>query len=161
MDFKKNAAKKAITFIQEKNIVALGAGSTVACMVDLLAAAINEGLDIKVLTSSFTTRHLLLAKGFDVESICDFAHVDIYLDGCDQLDRHLNALKSGGGIHTHEKLLASMATLFLLVGDESKYSEHFDDRFPLVIEFLPRSRPVRPGTNPTTISGSKDCNEDE
>jgi ribose 5-phosphate isomerase A len=35
--------------------------------------------------------------------------LDIYLEGCDQLDRDLNALKSGGGIYTREKLLASMA----------------------------------------------------
>jgi len=26
-------------------------------------------------------------------------HVDIAFDGCDEVDSHLNALKSGGGIH--------------------------------------------------------------
>ena len=63
----------------------------------------------------------------------------MYIDGCDQLDKDLNALKSGGGIHTREKLFASMAREFVLVGDAAKYCEHFDTRFPLVIELLPEA----------------------
>jgi ribose 5-phosphate isomerase A len=139
MDLKKEAAQKAITFIKDKSTVGLGAGSTIAHIVDLLAKELKNGLDVSILTSSFTTHQLLLKTGFEVRSIADVAEVDIYLDGCDQLDHELNALKSGGGIHTHEKLLASMARQFLLVGDESKYSDHFDTRFPLVIEFLPEA----------------------
>jgi ribose 5-phosphate isomerase A len=51
----------------------------------------------------------------------------------------LNALKSGGGIHTHEKLLASMADRFVIIGDDSKYTERFSERFPLVIEVIPEA----------------------
>ena len=65
--------------------------------------------------------------------------IDIYFDGCDQFDNQLNALKSGGGIHTQEKLLASMAKQFVLVGDETKRVDSFDVKFPLVIEMLPQS----------------------
>ena len=139
MDLKKSAAQKALAFIKDKNTVGLGAGSTVAFLVDLLAAQVKKGMHVRVLTSSFTTHRLLLAKGFAVQPIADVTEVDIYFDGCDQLDRELNALKSGGGIHTREKLLASMATQFFLMGDETKYSECFDARFPLVIELLPEA----------------------
>src|SRR6476659_7823498 len=139
MDLKKEAARKAVTFIKDKDTVGLGAGSTIACLVDFLSAEVKKGLDIKLLTSSFTTQQLLLERGFIVQSIAHFAGVDIYLDGCDQLDSQLNALKSGGGVFTGEKLLASMAGQFLLVGDETKYTERFDARFPLVIELLPEA----------------------
>ena len=65
--------------------------------------------------------------------------IDIYFDGCDQLDRQLNALKSGGGIHTQEKLLANMAKQFVLIGDEAKLVDSFDLKYPLVLEILPQS----------------------
>ena len=55
------------------------------------------------------------------------------------MDKNLNALKSGGGIHTHEKLMASMAKQFILVGDEAKYADQLDGTYPLVIEFLPEA----------------------
>ena len=139
MDLKKAAAVKAITFIEDKNSVGLGAGSTMAHIVELLTAEVAKGLIINVFTSSFSTHQLLLQKGFFVQPISGIAALDIYMDGCDQLDQHLNALKSGGGIHTREKLLASMAKQFILVGDEGKYAEQFDSRFPLVIEVLPEA----------------------
>ena len=155
MDLKKEAAQRAITFINHKATVGLGVGSTIAYLVDLLAEEIKKGLEVTVCTSSFTTHQLLLTKGFAVQPIASIREIDIYLDGCDQLDNQLNALKSGGGIHTHEKLLASMAGQFLLVGDEAKYSEHFDTRFPLVIEFLPEALSFVPATIQKLFPGVK------
>ncbi len=139
MDLKKEAARKAITFIKNKSTIGLGAGSTIAFMVEFLAEAAKKGLELKLLTSSFTTHQLLLQNGFAVQAITDVAEIDIYFDGCDQFDKDLNALKSGGGIHTREKLLASMAKQFILVGDEAKYSEKLSTAFPLVADLLPES----------------------
>ena len=139
MDLKKAAAIKAISFIQNKSKIGLGAGSTMAHIAELLALEAAKGLNINVFTSSFSTHQLLLQKGFVVENIANVTALDIYFDGCDQLDKNLNALKSGGGIHTREKLLASMAKQFLLVGDDAKYAEQFDGRFPLVVEVLPEA----------------------
>ena len=139
MDLKKQAAIKAVSFIKHQQLVGLGAGSTIAFMVELLSEQVKGGLDIKVLTSSFITRQLLLQKGFTVLPAADVEKIDVYFDGCDQVDHNLHALKSGGGIHTKEKLLASMATQFILAGDERKYVEQFTTACPLVIEFLPEA----------------------
>jgi ribose 5-phosphate isomerase A len=139
MNFKQEAAAKAITFIKGNNIVGLGAGSTIACMVDYLKTKINKGLSIQLVTSSFTTRQILLKENLTLLPIEFCKEIDIYFDGCDQFDKQLNALKSGGGIHTQEKILASMATQFILVGDDSKLVDTFDSKYPLVIEMLPQS----------------------
>jgi ribose 5-phosphate isomerase A len=139
MDLKKEAARKAITYINNKTTVGLGAGSTIAFMIEFLAEEVKKGLALKLVTSSFTTHQLLLQNGFTVQAIADVAEIDIYFDGCDQFDNNLNALKSGGGIHTREKLLASMAKQFILAGDEAKYAEELSTKFPLVIELLPES----------------------
>jgi ribose 5-phosphate isomerase A len=139
MNFKQEAAAKAITLVNENNIVGLGAGSTMAYAAEFLKKRIEDGLTVKLVTSSFTTKQLLLKENLPVLPTSLFKEIDIYFDGCDQFDKQLNALKSGGGIHTQEKLLASMAKQFVLVGDETKLVDTFDVKFPLVIEMLPQS----------------------
>lgn len=153
MDLKKEAAAKAITLIRNNSTVGLGAGSTIAHVVDFLKKEVENGLQVKFVTSSFSTRQLLLKNEFDVFPIASFNKIDIYFDGCDQLDKELNALKSGGGIHTHEKLLASMARQFVLIGDETKLVDNFNTRIPLVIELLPEALKFAPDKIQSLFSG--------
>ncbi len=136
MDLKQQAASKAVTFIQSGAAVGLGAGATIAYMVDALRET-SPGMQFY--TSSAATATLLQRNGFTVHNIATASQIDIYFDGCDQFDKDLNALKSGGGIHTMEKLLASMAKEFVLVGDESKYAEPLTTKYPLVLEVLPQA----------------------
>lgn len=155
MDLKKEAAAKAITLIRDKTIVGLGAGSTIAYAVEFLKQETENGLQLKFITSSFSTRQLLLKNNFTVLQAASLSKIDIYFDGCDQLDKELNALKSGGGIHTHEKLLASMADQFVLIGDETKVADNFDDRFPVVIEIIPEGAAFVPAKIQNLFPGSR------
>jgi ribose 5-phosphate isomerase A len=139
MNFKQEAAAKAITLVKENDIVGLGAGSTMSYAIQFLKKRIEDGLIVKLVTSSFTTKQLLVKENLPVLPTSLFKEIDIYFDGCDQFDKQLNALKSGGGIHTQEKLLASMAKQFVLVGDDAKLVDAFDVKYPLVIEMLPQS----------------------
>ncbi|CAN5569480.1 ribose 5-phosphate isomerase A [soil metagenome] len=155
MDFKKEAAVKAVGLVQPGQVIGLGAGSTIAFMVSLLAEQAQKGFQIQLLTSSFTTRQLLLQHGFAVVPVADIEKIDIYFDGCDQVDHNLQALKSGGGIHTREKLLASMATRFIIAGDDSKYVDRFTTNCPLVIEFLPEALRYVPARIQQLFAGTK------
>ena len=139
MDLKQEAAMHAVSLVTDNTIVGLGAGSTIGHVLQFLKPQIESGLLIQLVTSSFSTHQLLLKNQLPVQPIAAFKNIDIYFDGCDQLDKDLNALKSGGGIHTQEKLLASMAGQFILIGDEPKLVENFDSRFPLVVELLPQA----------------------
>lgn len=139
MDLKKEAAFKAATLVTNKSTVGLGAGSTIAYVVQALKQSIEDGFDVQFVTSSYSTLQLLLSNKLPVHTAASFKEIDIYFDGCDQLDKQLNALKSGGGIHTQEKLLASMAKQFVLVGDEAKLVAKFDEKYPLVLEILPEA----------------------
>lgn len=138
-DFKQQAAREAVKLVRPGDTIGLGAGSTMGHLI----ATINESPDlaksIKIASSSFATRQRLLHESFTVLDSGWIAHLDWYFDGCDQFDRRLNALKSGGGVHTAEKVLAAMADQFVLVGDDSKRVERFDAKYPLVIEVIPEA----------------------
>jgi len=137
MDFKKEAARIASTIVEDNTSVGLGDGSTVRLLAEYLIERINEGLEIRLYTSSLQTLEFLQRRDVSVNDISGTDTLDIYFDGCDQIDGNLNALKSGSGIHTMEKLLASMAKKFVIIGDDSKFVQKLDPAFPLVLEVLP------------------------
>jgi ribose 5-phosphate isomerase A len=138
-DFKKEAAKEALKLIQPGTTVGFGAGSTIRHLIDYIKEDIALSGSITTVTSSFSTRQWLQQQGLAVREIGWTARVDLYFDGCDQFDRRLNALKSGGGVHTTEKILAAMADTFILVGDAAKRVERLDSSYPLVVEVVPEA----------------------
>lgn len=136
-DYKMEAAKAAVTFIKPEQTIGLGAGTTMANLLSLLAADDGLSSTLTFVSSSFKTTELIRAYGFKLQSKAYTDRIDIYFDGCDQMDAELNALKSGGGIHTSEKILAARATEFILAGDSGKLVDSLDATYPLVVEVLP------------------------
>lgn len=137
VNYKKEAAKAALGFIKQGQTIGLGAGSTVAHLIDLVREYKELSETVTFVSSSFKTNNYLVEMGLKVQSPLFVGKLDFYFDGCDQFDQQLNALKSGGGIHTAEKILASMAVQFILMGDEEKSVPELNTVYPLVIEILP------------------------
>ena len=46
----------------------------------------------------------------------------------------------GGGIHTKEKIIATMADDYILLVDESKVVKRLEFKYPIVLEILPESK---------------------
>ncbi|MDB5155769.1 MAG: rpiA [Mucilaginibacter sp.] len=136
-DYKMEAAKAAIQFIKPGQTIGVGAGSTIANLLALLAADKKLAATLSFATSSFKTAKLITDHGFTLQSSAHVKSIDVYFDGCDQFDVQLNALKCGGGIHTSEKIMASLAKEFVLLGDVSKSVTKLDTTYPLVLEVLP------------------------
>jgi ribose 5-phosphate isomerase A len=139
MDLKKEAARIAYTFVTNNTSIGLGDGATVRWLAGFLIEGMKTGLNVEIYTSSVQTRDFLLEAGITVLDISRTDALDQYFDGCDQIDHQLNALKSGSGIHTAEKLLASMAKKFVIMADASKFVPNLENKFPFVLEVLPEA----------------------
>jgi ribose 5-phosphate isomerase A len=139
MDLKKEAARVAYTLITNNSSVGLGDGVTIRWLADYIIEGIKNGLTINLYTSSLKTQNFLQEAGMTVLDISSAETLDQYFDGCDQIDIQLNAFKSGAGIHTIEKLLASMAKKFILLAEDSKFVSKLDNKFPMVLEVLPQA----------------------
>jgi len=137
MDLKKEAARLAYSLVENHRSIGLGDGTSVQHLAAYLLTGIRGGLEVSLYTSSSTTERFLQDSGLTVNDIAQTDYLDQYFDGCDQVDEQLNVLKSGSGIHTREKLLASMAKHFIILADESKWVREFNPRFPLVLEVIP------------------------
>ncbi|MEO3404758.1 ribose 5-phosphate isomerase A [Mucilaginibacter sp. CAU 1740] len=165
-DHKLEAAKAASTLISSGQTIGLGAGSTIAHLVNIIAQNPELASSLIFTSSSFKTTQLLSKHGLRIQSPALLNQLDIYFDGCDQFDSELNALKSGGGIHTTEKILASMAKEFIILGDDAKFEHQLNETYPLVIEILPQAlqivlfklKELFPSATLTQrISTQKDC----
>ena len=140
MDLRKLAAAEAVNYIKNNTVVGFGGGATIAYAIELLSDRIkNESLKIQVCTSSAATKDVCIKYNIPLTELSDQTTLDLYFDGCDQFDYQLNALKSGAGIHTTEKIFASLATEFILLGDTNKRTQMFDAKYPIVVDVLPEA----------------------
>ena len=137
MIMKKKCALYASKLVKDGMVVGLGGGSTISYLIDYV-----KDKDIKVVSPSSKTVLLAQQAGLTVLNTQYVDHVDIAFDGCDEVDSHLNALKSGGGIHTQEKIIASMAGEYIVLVDESKFHETLAFKVPVVVEVLPKAYSV-------------------
>lgn len=137
MIMKKKCALYASKLVKDGMVVGLGGGSTISYLIDYV-----KDKDIKVVSPSSKTVLLAQKMGLTVLNTQCVDHVDIAFDGCDEVDSHLNALKSGGGIHTQEKIIASMADEYIVLVDESKFHETLAFKVPVVVEVLPKAYSV-------------------
>lgn len=133
-DLKKACAKEAMKYIKNNTIIGLGGGSTIGYLIDYIKD--DKNLNVKVVTPSTKTRMLCINKGLEVLYTSHVDEVSVAFDGCDEVDENLNALKSGGGIHTKEKLIASMSKEYILLVDESKFVNKLTFKHPVVLEIL-------------------------
>lgn len=133
-DLKRICAKEALRYIKNGMTVGLGGGRSIAYLIEYIKE--EKDLKVKIVTPSTQTKMLCIENGLEVLHTGFVDKVDIAFDGCDQVDENLNALKSGGGIHTKEKLIASMSDEYILLVDEAKVEKVLTFKAPVVLEIL-------------------------
>lgn len=130
---KQKCAQKAFEMIKDGMAVGLGGGSTVALLIKEIE---KRHLNIQAATPSQDTLKLCIQHHIPVLPLEMTGSLDIAFDGCDELDRELNALKSCGGIHTREKIAASMAKEYVLLADAGKWKEQLAFAYPVTLEVV-------------------------
>ncbi|MFM9327781.1 ribose-5-phosphate isomerase RpiA [Paenibacillus mesotrionivorans] len=136
MNPKQVAAEKAVEFVEDGMIVGLGTGSTAFWATQKIAQRISEGLTIRAVASSASTEALAGQLGIPLVPFSGIDHIDITIDGADEVDDQLNLIKGGGGALLREKILARNSSRFYVVVDETK-RVHRLGRFPLPVEIVP------------------------
>lgn len=146
-DAKRRAAEAAVETVEDGTVVGLGTGSTTAYAIEALGRAVDDGLDVRGIPTSFQSRHLALTVGISLTTLDAVDGVDVAIDGADQVASasgsngpSTSLIKGGGGAHAREKVLAVAADDFLVVVDDSKLSEALDR--PVPVESLMDASPA-------------------
>ena len=136
-DKKKLAALKAIDYIESGTIVGVGTGSTVNHFIDALAEIKNK-IEGAVSSSEASTKRLK-SHGIEVFDLNDIDTLDVYVDGADEITKHMSMIKGGGAALTREKVVAAVAKKFICIADDTKLVDVLGS-FPLPIEVIPMAR---------------------
>ena len=122
------AAEAAAELIEDGMAVGLGTGSTVAFLLPALAA---RGLRTRCVATSEETERIGRGLGLPIEPFDSLDHLDIAIDGADQVAPDGWVVKGGGGAHTREKIVAAAADRFVVIADSSKPVERISPPIPL------------------------------
>lgn len=137
---KRRAGERAAEAVEDGDVVGLGTGSTAAYAIRALGRAVDDGLDVVGIPTSFDSRQLAREVGVPVRSLEAVEGIDLAIDGADQFDSQLAAIKGGGAAHAREKVVAAAADRLVLVVDPSKSAATLTRSVPL--EVLPDARPA-------------------
>lgn len=137
---KKAAGNRAVTDLVKPGMrLGLGTGSTAFWAIKKTAELYRAGrLDgLLVVPTSFDTEILCQQEGLSVRTLGDRdidAHLDLYLDGADEVDPALNCIKGGGGAQLQEKIVCDASREFVIIADETKAVPHLGTKFPVPLE---------------------------
>ena len=136
MNLKEVVGKEAVKYVEDGMIVGLGTGSTVFYFVHALADRVKEGLNIQMVSTSIQTVELAKSLGLNIKELEEIDHIDLAVDGVDEIDKNFNAIKGGGAALFREKIIADIAKEVIWIYDESKDVEKLG-KFNLPVEILP------------------------
>ncbi|PSB17598.1 ribose-5-phosphate isomerase RpiA [Phormidesmis priestleyi ULC007] len=136
---KQQVGVAAAARVQSGSIVGLGTGSTTAYAIQALGDRLKSGdlKDIKGVPTSFQAIVLARRYGIPLVTLDEIDHIDVAIDGADEVDPHKNLIKGGGAAHTQEKIVDSLANQFIVVVDSGKLVEHLGSTFLLPVEVIP------------------------
>jgi ribose 5-phosphate isomerase A len=136
-ELKRKVAEAALDYVRSTPILGVGTGSTVNYLIEMLAD-LRQNLEGAVSSSEGTTARLK-QLGIPVLDLNEVGTLDIYVDGADEINAHLQMLKGGGGALTREKIIGAASRKFLCIADETKFVDVLG-KFPLPVEVIPMSR---------------------
>lgn len=135
MNEKQLAAEKSTEFIKDGMSLGLGTGSTVFYLVNRLGELVKQGLKVKCVSTSIQTSALAKSLGIKIVDLDEVDHIDLTIDGADEVDGNLNGIKGGGGALLFEKIVAAASKKVIWIVDSFKYVEKLG-KFPLPIEVI-------------------------
>ena len=140
-EMKKAVARSAFEYVESildrDTIIGVGTGSTANFFIQELSR-ISDKIEGTV-ASSLESDKRLKALGIAVYDLNSVGEVQVYIDGADESNEHLQLVKGGGAALTREKIIAAASKEFICIADESKLVSVLG-KFPLPVEVIPIAR---------------------
>ena len=136
---KQEVGRAAAARVKSDSIVGLGSGSTAAYAIEYIGDRLRSGEIKNVVGVPTSFQSEVLAKKFNIPLVTLDAidHIDVAIDGADEVDPDKNLIKGGGAAHTREKVVDSLAKEFIVVVDEGKLVDKLGSTFLLPVEVIP------------------------
>lgn len=121
-DLKKLAADKAVEYVRSGMVLGLGTGSTAAFVVAKLGDLLSSGELTNIVGVPTSKRTFEQANSLKIPlaTLDTHPHIDLAIDGADEVDPNLDLVKGRGGALLREKMVEAASDKFVVVVDDSK-----------------------------------------
>lgn len=134
---KKLVAEEAVNrYVKDGMNVGLGTGSTAYFAIKRIGDLVAEGYDLTCVATSVQSEELAKECGIRVVDLDEIDHLDITIDGADEVDPKMRLIKGLGGALLREKIVAAATLKEIIIADESKIVEKLGTKAPLPVEVL-------------------------
>lgn len=130
-------AARAAALVEPGMRVGLGTGRTAALVVEAIGRRVAAGMAITAVATSERTAAQARRLRIPLVDLDEVDHLDLCIDGADEVDPRLDLTKGLGGALLREKLVACAATEFVIVVDEEKLVAQLGEKAPLPVEVVP------------------------
>ncbi|MGZ5028663.1 MAG: ribose-5-phosphate isomerase RpiA [Methylobacter sp.] len=137
MNDKELLARHAADRVADGMLVGLGTGSTANCFIEELARRTEQGLKVTTASSSVVSAIKAHQLGLPLLDFDQVSHIDIYVDGADEVSPELTLLKGQGADLVREKLLAAASRQFVVLVENNKLVQRIGQNFAIPIEVRP------------------------
>ena len=136
---KMRAATAALEEIRDGQIVGLGSGSTAELFIAVLGQAVAAGRfkSIRGVPTSVKSETLARSLGIALLTFAEVDHIDVTIDGADEIDAGLRLIKGLGGALLREKLVAQNSRRMVVIADDSKVVDKLGVKTALPVEVVP------------------------
>lgn len=117
-------------------LVGLGTGSTADAVTHEFGRRVAGGLIFTAVATSDRTEALARDLGIPLSTLDEVDRLDLGIDGADEIDPALDAIKGRGGALLREKLVALSCDDYVLVATTEKCVDQLGARTPLPIEIV-------------------------
>jgi ribose 5-phosphate isomerase A len=130
---KRAAAAMALEEVRDGMRLGLGTGSTARYFVELLGQKVAQGLSCLCVPTSEVTAAQARSLSIPLTDLDSIDHLDLTVDGADEVAPDLSLIKGAGGALLREKIVAAASDRMIVIADQSKWVDRLG-RFPLPIE---------------------------
>ncbi len=137
VNLKKIVAERAVDeYVKDGMNVGLGTGSTAYYAILRIAEKVEEGYDLTCVATSVQSEQIARERGVKVVSLNDVDHLDVTIDGADEVDGDMQLIKGLGGALLREKIVAASSVREVIIVDASKKVDILGVRTALPVEVL-------------------------
>ncbi|WP_420629022.1 ribose-5-phosphate isomerase RpiA [Candidatus Leptofilum sp.] len=137
-ELKRQAAEKAVEFVQSGMVVGLGTGSTAVHAVRAVGRLLKSGelQNIVAIPTSEATACEAESLQIPLVTFDEHPKVDITIDGADEIAPNLDVIKGLGGALLREKIVAAASRRFVIVADHTKRVPQLGSKAPVPVEVI-------------------------
>ena len=134
---KKIVAERAVDeYVKDGMYVGLGTGSTAKHAIKRIGELVRKGYKLTCVATSVQSEELAKECGITVLDVDEVDHLDVTIDGADEVDGDMNLIKGLGGALVREKIVASASLTEVIIVDDTKRIDLLGVKTPLPVEVL-------------------------